>query len=82
MSPRTALTPWLLGTILLSVVVLMFGELLRIPQWIQNISPFEHLPLMPAEDFRWAPVVAVALVAGALSVAGQWAFTRRDVRSG
>ena len=41
------------------VVVMMFGELLRLPQWLQDVSPFEHLALVPAQDFRWAPFLAL-----------------------
>ena len=76
-SPRLAPFAWLvLG---LAAVVLMFGELLSIPQWLQALSPFDHMPLVPAEDFRWAPVLVLAALAAALSAAGVAAFTRRDV---
>ena len=67
--------------LVLAVVVMFFGDLLRLPQWLQDLSPFEHLALVPAEDFRWAPfLVLLALVAADLSVAGQVAFARRDIR--
>jgi ABC-2 type transport system permease protein len=76
-APRLVHLAWLV--VALAVVVMMFGELLRIPQWIQDLSPFEHLALVPAEDFRWTPFLAVLALAAALSVAGQLAFRRRDV---
>lgn len=60
-------------------VVLFFGELFRMPGWLRGLSPFEHAALVPAEEFRLTPVVAVALVAAVLSVAGQIAFRRRDI---
>jgi ABC-2 type transport system permease protein len=75
--PRATLLAWL--ALLLSYVVLIFGELLDLPQWFQDLSPFEHLALVPVEDFRWTPFLALAAVAAALSVAGQIAFRRRDV---
>lgn len=76
-SPRLASLAWLvLGY---AVVVLMFGELFSIPDWLQALSPFDHMALVPAEDFRWAPVIGLALVAAGLSAAGVAAFTRRDV---
>jgi ABC-2 type transport system permease protein len=76
-SPRLAVLAWLpLG---LAVVVMFFGDLLQLPQWVQDLSPFEHLALVPAEDFAWGPFVAVGLVAVALSAAGQLAFARRDI---
>ena len=75
--PRGAPLAW--GVLLLAAVVLLFGELLQLPQWFQDLSPFEHLALMPLEGFRWLPFLIVTAVAAVLSVAGQIAFSRRDV---
>lgn len=77
-SPRLAPLAWL--GLLLAAVVLLFGELLQLPGWLQDVSPFQHLALVPAEPFRAGPVLVVAGIALALSVAGQVAFLRRDVR--
>jgi ABC-2 type transport system permease protein len=75
--PRWSLLAWLgLGV---SVVVAFFGPLLQLPQWLQDVSPFEHLALVPVESFSpaaFALVLAVAVVGG---VAAQMAFARRDV---
>lgn len=75
--PRAAMLAWM--ALLLACIVLLFGELLQLPQWFQDLSPFEHLALVPLEDFRWLPFVALAAAAAVLSVAGQIAFLRRDV---
>lgn len=75
--PRWASLGWL--GLLLAVVVLLFGEIFRMPQWVQDLSPFHHLALVPAEDFRWAPFLVLALIAVALPAAGLALFTRRDV---
>ncbi len=76
-NPRLGVLAWLpLG---LAFVVMFFGDLLGLPQWLQDLSPFEHLALVPAEDFAWAPFLALALLAAAVSIAGQVAFARRDV---
>lgn len=76
-APRLLVLAWL--PLAFSVVVLILGETLQMPQWMQDLSPFEHLALAPAEEFRWLPVVAVGAVAVVLSSAGQLAFRRRDV---
>ncbi|KRF36049.1 ABC transporter permease [Nocardioides sp. Soil805] len=77
LAPRLAGLAWLvLGY---AVVVLMFGELLSIPERLQGLSPFHHLALVPAEDFRWAPFLALTALAAVLGGAGVAAFTRRDV---
>lgn len=78
LSPRLMVVAWL--PLVLASVVMLFGDLLSIPQWLQDLSPFEHLALVPAAAVDWVAVVVLALVAAALSVAGQYAFWRRDVQ--
>ncbi len=77
LSPRLAGLAWLV--LVFAVVVMLFGTLLRIPEWVQDVSPFHHLALAPAEDFRWQPLVALVVVAAATSALGQALFRRRDV---
>jgi ABC-2 type transport system permease protein len=77
LSPRAATLAWL--PLVVAVVVMFFGDLLKLPQWFQDTSPFEHLALVPAEDFRWAPFLALTAMALALGVTGQVAFARRDI---
>ncbi len=60
-------------------IVLIFGEVLQLPNWIKAVSPFDHLALTPAEDVRWAPVLVIGAFAVATSATGQWLFRRRDV---
>lgn len=76
-APRLLVVAWL--PLVLAAVVLLFGEALQIPGPVQALSPFEHLALAPAEDFRWAPVLATGALAATLSLAGQFAFRRRDI---
>lgn len=75
--PRWMVLAW--APLAVAAVVMLFGDLFRLPQWLQDVSPFEHLPMVPAEDFSWPPVLALAGLALLLSVAGQLAFQRRDV---
>jgi ABC-2 type transport system permease protein len=76
-APRASILAWL--GLLVAWVVLVFGDVFDLPQWLQNVSPFEHLALMPLQDFRLAPFLVLTLVAIALSAAGQLAFRRRDL---
>jgi ABC-2 type transport system permease protein len=75
--PRASVVAWL--GLLVAWLVLLFGEVLDVPQWLQDVSPFEHMALMPLQDFRLAPFLALTVLAAVLSVAGQVAFRRRDV---
>jgi ABC-2 type transport system permease protein len=77
LGPRWASLAWL--GMLLAVVVLLFGEIFRMPEWVQDLSPFHHLALVPAEDFRWMPFLVLSVVAAVLPAAGLALFTRRDV---
>lgn len=76
-APRWASLAWLgLG---FCVVVMFFGPLMRFPGWLQGLSPFHYLALVPAQDFEWGGFLGVLVVA----VLGGWGalelFGRRDV---
>ena len=75
--PRLSSLAW--AGLAFGVVVLFFGPLLHLPGWVQDLSPYHHLALVPAESFRWAPFVVLLALSAGLSVAGQAAFARRDV---
>lgn len=77
--PRLATAGWL--ALVFCFVVMMFGEILRFPDWLRNVSPFGHLPLLPVQDFQLMPVaveIAVAVVLLLLAYAG---LRRRDIES-
>jgi ABC-2 type transport system permease protein len=59
----------------------MFGEALQFSQPLLDLSPFAHLPRLPAAAFTATPVVWLLAVAGALAATGLAGFRRRDVVS-
>lgn len=63
----------------LGVLVGLLAETLNLPQWTRDLSPFEHVPAMPAESFALAPVAALCAVAAALVAVGFSAIGRRDI---
>lgn len=75
--PRAASLAWL--GLLLCAVVLLFGEPLRLPDWLVRLSPFEHLARVPAAPVDWSAFLVVLALAVAVSGAGVAAFLRRDV---
>ena len=77
LSPRWAGFGWV--ALAFCVVVSFFGELLQLPDWVVDLSPFSHLALVPAEPLVWGPLLALLAVAAALGVAGTGALERRDV---
>ena len=56
----------------------LFAELLDLPSWVVDISPFQHVPAMPADDFALGPLLALTAVAAGLTGVGLVGFRRRD----
>jgi ABC-2 type transport system permease protein len=54
------------------------GQLLDLPQWAMDLSPFEHVPEMPAQGVEWLPLAVLTLVAAALTAVGLAGLGRRD----
>lgn len=63
------------------VLVAFFGELLDLPRWARDLSPFEHVPRLPADEVTWLPLGVLTALAAALAAAGLAAVERRDVGS-
>jgi ABC-2 type transport system permease protein len=77
LAPRLAKAAW--GALALWLVVGMLGQVLRLPDWVVDTSPFEHVPKLPAVPMSWMPVVVLTLVGAALVAAGAAGLQRRDV---
>jgi ABC-2 type transport system permease protein len=75
--PRWSLAAWAL--VAWVFVAAMFGTLLDLPQWLLNLSPFQHVPALPAASMSWPPIVALTAIAAALIAAGLAALDRRDL---
>jgi ABC-2 type transport system permease protein len=76
-APRWTGIGWL--ALLFCVVVMLFGETLRIPEWAKDVSPFAHLPQAPAQPFAAGPVLSLLATALAITAAGFAALRHRDV---
>jgi ABC-2 type transport system permease protein len=68
---------WAVLGIVLSITT--FGELLRLDQWALDLSPFVHLPRVPAAEFTATPLAWLAVLALALGAVGLAGFRRRDL---
>jgi ABC-2 type transport system permease protein len=71
---------WAILAVVLSITV--FGGPLRLDQRVQDLSPFIHLPRLPAASFTATPLAWLLVAAAALAAAGLAAFRRRDLASG
>ncbi len=75
--PRWALAAW--AVVAWVFVAAMFATVLDLPQWALNLSPFQHVPALPAASMAWLPLVVLTVIAGVVIVAGLVALDRRDV---
>jgi len=75
--PRASAWGWtLLGV---CFVIGMFGQLLDLPQWVEDLSPFQHVPPYPAGDLQPLPLAVLVGITAALVVVGLRGFRHRDL---
>lgn len=75
--PHGTTAAW--GALAIVAVIEIFGAVLRLPRWLIRISPFEHVPALPAESWDTLPLVVLTLIAAALTAIGLIGFRRRDL---
>jgi ABC-2 type transport system permease protein len=80
LAPRFASVSW--GVLVVFLLLGQLGQILQFPQWSLNLSPFSHIPLIPAESLSLTPLLTLGVIAVALIWAGLTGFRRRDVGVG
>ncbi|MFE0020836.1 ABC transporter permease [Amycolatopsis sp. NPDC059021] len=72
---------WALAWVLLAFFGLVgeFGSLLRLPQWILDLSPFSQLPRLPGGMVTGTPLAWLVITGAVLAAAGFIGFWLRDV---
>jgi ABC-2 type transport system permease protein len=77
LAPQWVTLAW--GALVAFLVIGFFGQLFELPGWVFDLSPFQHVPQVPAQDFALGPVVILTLVAAGLVAAGFAGFAHRDL---
>ncbi len=65
-----------------AVVLGLLGELLGLPGWVRDLSPYAHLPHLPATSVPGSDLVPLAVLvalAAGLALVGLAAYRRRDI---
>lgn len=75
--PRATALVW--TPVIFAVVVMYFGGLLDFPSWLINISPFSHIPQLPAAQFEAVPLLWLSVIAVVLALFGLVGIRRRDI---
>ena len=78
--PRATGLAW--AAVAFVALQVMLGQLLRLPDALESLSPFSHLAAVPVDHFEVVPFVGLLLVCAALIAAGVWGYRRRDALTG
>jgi ABC-2 type transport system permease protein len=78
LAPRWS-TPAGWSALAVALVLGQFGELLSLPVWLQDLSPFRHSSAMPVEAFHLEGALLMAAVAVIAAAAGSRLIRERDV---
>lgn len=76
-APRALTVAWVL--LVACFVIGFLGTVLKLPDWIIELSPFERTPHLPAASLTVTPLLVMLAVAAALTASGAVAFRRRDL---
>ncbi|TDC82461.1 ABC transporter permease [Actinomadura sp. 7K507] len=77
LAPKAMGLAW--AVVVYAVIVTTFGGLLQFPDWMNDLSPFGHVPQLPGAQMSWPPVLVLTAIAAALVAVGLAAFRRRDL---
>src|SRR5699024_10980642 len=62
-----------------SFFVVYLGDMLQLPDWMNNLSPFGHIPQVPIEDIKITKMLILVLIALILIIAGFVGYNKRDI---
>jgi ABC-2 type transport system permease protein len=77
--PRATAVAWIVPVY--GFVVGYLGEMLRFPDWLKDLSPYGHVPRLPAADMSWPPLLILTALSAALAALGLAGLSRRDIPS-
>lgn len=77
--PRATALVWIL--ISYAALIGSFAAILDLPEWTLDLSPFGHVPALPAVDMAWTPVLVLTGIAVGLFAVGLWGFRLRDLET-
>lgn len=78
--PRLTVLAWM--AVVWIALALFLGELLQLPGWALDLSPFTHVPALPAQPLGASEAVSLLVMGGiavAFAGAGALGYRRRDL---
>jgi ABC-2 type transport system permease protein len=77
LAPRAVVLAW--AFLAVCLVVGLLGRVLKVPGWLMALSPFQHVPQLPAADLSIMSLAVLTAIAAALTWAGLAGLRRRDI---
>ncbi|HLF59547.1 MAG TPA: MprA protease, GlyGly-CTERM protein-sorting domain-containing form [Acidimicrobiia bacterium] len=77
LAPKLSEAVW--GVLVAFFLLGQLGRILQFPQWSLNLSPFSHIPALPAAELTMTPLLVLTSLAVLLVAIGLAGFQRRDV---
>ncbi|ORW63829.1 ABC transporter permease [Mycolicibacter senuensis] len=78
LAPRFAPAAW--AVLIWFVALYLLGTIAGLPQWLLDLEPFGHVPLV-SSGFSVVPLAVLLVIDASLIGLGAWAFRRRDLNS-
>ncbi|WP_040983253.1 ABC transporter permease [Oceanobacillus jeddahense] len=75
--PRITSLVWLF--LIYGFIVIYLGDILELPDWVRNLSVYEHVPVYPSEELSFAALLILCGISVLLIFIGAWGYKRRDV---
>jgi len=75
--PKGTLLVWLY--VFFVFVVLYLGGIFEFPEWVNNLSAFNHIPALPDATMNWPPLLTLSGLSLLLSAIGFACYNRRDI---
>ncbi len=60
-------------------VVALLGVVIGLPDWVQRLSPFDHIPALPAASLEALPLALLTVLASVFVLGGLVGLRRRDI---
>jgi ABC-2 type transport system permease protein len=76
---RSSWTVLAWGLLVLFLTLGQLGELVKLPTWVIDLSPYTNVPTMPVEPFSAAPVLILTAIAAAVLATAGWRYRSRDI---
>ena len=77
LEPRWVGVSW--AILVACVVEGLLGAVLGLPRWLSDLSPFEHVPQLPAASLTVLPLLVMSAIAAGLTLIGLTGLRRRDL---